>query len=125
MKPAKLVSITKAAELIGRDPQWLRRLLLRRERELGQRLMVRTGEGKKRPTYLVSLSTLRLYEPGLFDKRDDVQAALKKLVDTFAARVDELEERIDDMQASMGKLGDRVREALDRIGQQPRRSFAP
>lgn len=109
MKPSKLVSIPVAAQTMGVDARWLRRLILRRERELGQRILVRVGEGQRRTSYRVSLSTLRRAEPALFNQRDEVAEAVRKSMVAFTSELSALGDQIESLEANVGALGEQAR----------------
>jgi hypothetical protein len=116
MKTSKPIGLPEAAGIIGKDVQWLRRLLLKREREIGQRIMVRVGDGPSRTRYLISLSALRQVEPSLFDAPTETEVQMREALDGFSARMDEVEECIERMQASIGELADSIRDAVRKHG---------
>ena len=100
-----IVPIAVAAERIGRPPQWLRRRLLAHERRTGHTVLIRVGEGRKRPTYNVEMGQLRIMCPELFDKRDPIATALHS-----AAIVGRrIEGRIEDLEATTAELAAAVR----------------
>lgn len=113
MKPSKLVTIPEAAAFVGWNPQRLRRHLLRRERETGQRILVRVGEGTERVRYLVSLSVLKDYEPALFHgRRDAIAEAVRKAMAEFAQELSGMREEIAQLGANTAALRDRVDSAI-------------
>lgn len=106
MKKRNIVPIARAAEIVGVDPRWLRRHLLRREKAIGQRIMIRVGEGTKRQTYHLSMSELRVHEPTLFDRRDEFQIAMRHVADDVSERIRGMTEEISDLRRNVAALAD-------------------
>lgn len=103
-RPAKLMTISEAAEELGlrqkRPALWLRRHLLRKERELGWNILVRIGDGKSRQVYKVTMAGLRLSCPELFEKRDEIELIARRMIAAF----EKLEERMEDLELRMVAL---------------------
>jgi hypothetical protein len=117
LRTATPISIADAAEAIGKHPRWLKRLLLRKEREIGQKIMIRVGDGEKRVTYRISLSALREVEPSLFDEATETEVQMREALDGFSERLGALEETVAQMQEMFGELTQTVRNAVRKYGQ--------
>lgn len=105
-----IVSIAVAAGRIGRNAQWLRRHVLAHERRTGHSVMIRVGEGRKRPTYKVEMGQLRTMCPELFDSRDPIATALQS-----AAIVGRrIEGRIEELEVTVAELAGAVRRLSQR-----------
>jgi hypothetical protein len=103
-----LVPVAEAARELrieARDPaRWLRRYLRQRERELGAELLVRVGQGRRRPTYRVAWRRVQVACPELFRGRDPVLAALdesRRQVGRLERRLEALEERLIETKATL------------------------
>ena len=125
MKKTGTVSLAKAAEIIGKDAQWLRRHLIKLERETGHKIMIRVGVGPKRTTYQVNMSVLRQYEPALFDKRDEIQVAMGKLLRGFQTTIEQLSERIEQLECTLGYIHDEIRKGNRPIGRESAKKVYP
>lgn len=122
-KPSKPIPLPEAARLIGWSPGRLRRYVLRREREVGQKILVRVGEGTKRVRYLVSLSVLKDSDPALFHgKRDEMADKLREALAEFSRELSGMNDRIAQVEENMGALGDRVRAIISRYQSMQRAS---
>jgi Mg2+ and Co2+ transporter CorA len=125
VKQPKVLSLAKAAEIIGKDAQWLRRHLVKLERETGHKIMIRVGVGPKRTTYQVNMSVLRQYEPALFDKRDEIQVAIGKLLRSFQDTIERMSERIEQLECTLGHVHDEIRKGNRPSGREPAKKVYP
>lgn len=105
-----VVSLAQAAERIGRPHQWLRRHLLTYERRTGHSVLVRVGDGDRRPTYRVNLGRLRIVCPELFDKRDPIAAALRESAIVGRDRLERIEDRIDEVDSKLASISVALRQ---------------
>ena len=107
------MTLADAAEWLGLESrnraQWLRRLLLSRERLMGRALLIRVGRNPARPRYRVTKSTLRRYCPELVDPVDDIGRALQALVIGQKREREELRERLDDIEDLLAAMLERAR----------------
>lgn len=110
-----MLSMREAAERLGihrpNAAQWLRRHLLRRERDTGRAILHRTGRG-----YYVSLANLRRHAPELVEPVDEIGQALRE--DTKARRRFErtVLERLDELSAEISLHSELMRKILGRSG---------
>lgn len=120
MKMRALLSVSDAARAVGKHPQWLRRRLLEREREVGRHIMVRVGEGTRRLAYKVTLHDVLHHEPGLAlvrqsarrvdAKRDEaVYGALVEVMADFRQTLEALVDRVEQLEFTLGKLSEVLR----------------
>jgi hypothetical protein len=117
------LTLTEAAKRLGiarAEPgRWLRAWLLRREAELGVPLLLRVGRGRRRPTYRVSLDTIRLRCPDLASGTvaRAVNAGLGDRLRALEREVQSQREDLDELAAQVAALTLAVR----RLGETSRR----
>lgn len=104
-----IVTLAQAAEHVGRPHQWLRRHLLAHERRTGHVVLVRVGDGARRPTYRVHLGRLRIACPELFDVRDPLAAAIRDSAIVGRDRLSRLDERLDEVDSKLTSISVAVR----------------
>jgi hypothetical protein len=113
MSRAGLVPVAEAARRLGltyrRPDLWLRRELQRRERDMRVQILVRIGEGTKRPTYAVNMSRLRAYCPDLLAPGDGFANALTGEVKRMSRKLDGIGDQVDDLTHDVETLAAAVR----------------
>lgn len=108
----------EAAERLGLEEtkgagaaQWLRRFLLRRERDTGAVIIARNGERR----YQVSMNALRRHAPELFDRADDVSRGLTAMVRHQKRRDDDVREELAEIRAELALLTELLRRLVGRL----------
>lgn len=111
MKPARLIPLSRAARTLNIQADepalWLRRRLHRLKRDTGVDLLVRVGEGTKRPRYRVSMARLRRHLPELFDvesEREDYAKSAAAAFGRIERSLATLDDRIDSTEQRMGAI---------------------
>jgi hypothetical protein len=111
----QLLTIAEAAARIGRSRRWLLRYIHAEERRTGYRILIRVGNGDRRPTYKVNLGQLRAVCPSLFDVRDPLSKALAQRAIVGAGmehKIDEVLEQIAEVDSKVNALAIATRSLL-------------
>lgn len=109
MKPAKLLSMSDAADALGEEhrknvAQWMRRRLRRREAEMGMKILYLDGREWKVPIHKLRLAFPHKLEPDKTAARG-ISKKLSKLVALVAA----IDDRVDSIEANQGALSEAFR----------------
>jgi hypothetical protein len=100
------MTLSEAAGRLGITGPWaaqyLRRLLLERERLTGARLLIRVGNGERRPTYRVNLGVLRRACPELFSPTDEIARALRDVLTGVRTELVGIRETVEELDARIG-----------------------
>jgi hypothetical protein len=104
---SRVLSFAEAAKLVGIESgeakdrgQRLRRLVRKRELELGRELVVPIGETGKRKG--ITMATLRRYMPRLFDTPNELRREFLGHMREVNERITNCDNRIDDLECKLG-----------------------
>lgn len=117
--PIGYMSLGKAAHALGMPGKHaatrLRRVLLAKERECGQKIMLRSA-GERNPKFIVTIPMLRQWCPELFSARDEIIAAVREHMSGLEAQIEETVERQAILAEENGLLSQRVAETEKHLG---------
>jgi hypothetical protein len=101
------LSFAEAAKLVGLESEIrndrgvrLRRMVRKRELELGRQLTVAIGETGKRKG--ITMATLRRYMPRLFDTPNELRREFLGHMREVNERITNCDNRIDDLECKLG-----------------------
>jgi NhaP-type Na+/H+ and K+/H+ antiporter len=102
----------QAAVMVGKDDtrdsgRWMRRYLLRREREIGRQFATRLAHGEH-SRLMVSESMLRRHCPELFSSQSEVERMMAEYRSEQERQLSETNARIDHVEMRLNLLGDKV-----------------
>lgn len=110
-RSALLIPIADAAARLSIQADepalWLRRRLKALKRDTGIDLLVRVGDGVKRPRYRVSMARIRRHLPELFDteaEREDHAKAAAAAFGRIERRLETIDDRVDSTEHKLGAL---------------------